>query len=77
MQCCQNLLHKDNRWQTPLHLATYHEHANCITTLIKEGADVNQKGNQWWTPLHLAAKYGYADCISVLINKGGHCKPTK
>jgi ankyrin repeat protein len=45
---------KDNNGRTPLHSASWNDHANCVRILLDAGADLNLKDNLGRTPFELA-----------------------
>nr|CAB3221735.1 ankyrin repeat domain-containing protein 11 [Phallusia mammillata] len=66
-------VHKRNeRGETPLHLATIRGDLNAITELIKQGADINVQDYAGWTPLHEACNHGYHDIAKYLLESGAN-----
>ena len=61
---------KDNKGQTPLHLAAEFGQKEVAVLLIINGADVNAKTQIGVTALHGAATQGYSKIIELLISKG-------
>jgi ankyrin repeat protein len=55
---------------TPLHLAAFIGHKECIELLIMKGRDVNVKDIKDITPLHAVANNGQVDCLRVLLDNG-------
>ena len=56
----------------PLHCAILPDRANlaAVTTLVRNGADVNGKDKHLRTPLHRAAQFGHADAVRLLLSLG-------
>lgn len=56
---------------TPLGLAVFHGHYECVRTMLEKGVDVNQRsmahGN---TAVHIAAFHGHAEIVRLLIEHG-------
>ncbi|UCE60993.1 MAG: ankyrin repeat domain-containing protein [Phycisphaerales bacterium] len=61
---------KDDREQTPLHLAARFGHREVVAYLIAKGADVNAQTDKGRTPLHLASVSGHDETIEILIMSG-------
>ena len=59
-----------NNHQTPLHLASWNGHHQCIELLLDRHADINALTIDNYTPLHYASSNGHHQCIEVLID---HC----
>eukprot|EP01102_Stenamoeba_stenopodia_P008171 TRINITY_DN2329_c0_g1_i1.p1 TRINITY_DN2329_c0_g1~~TRINITY_DN2329_c0_g1_i1.p1 ORF type:complete len:1416 (-),score=301.38 TRINITY_DN2329_c0_g1_i1:218-4465(-) len=56
---------------TPIHLACYFGHVECIKLLLEKDADlINCRNGAGMTPLHTAAKVGKEECLAILIEKG-------
>jgi len=62
-----NLLIKDTRDKTPLHLAVENGHAPAVQLLIENGADVNAKIGVNVTPLYLTSSI---DVAKILLDNG-------
>lgn len=70
---CLELLHtkfgvdclraKDSRNRTPLHLAAWHGHADCVRFLLDNGGDVEAKDEIGRSPLISAAQNGQSQVI--------------
>uniref|UniRef100_A0A8C6MBD5 Ankyrin repeat domain 12 n=1 Tax=Nothobranchius furzeri TaxID=105023 RepID=A0A8C6MBD5_NOTFU len=61
---------RNERGETPLHMAAIRGDAKQVKELISLGADVNVKDFAGWTPLHEACNLGYYDVAKVLIAAG-------
>ncbi|KAM6948366.1 ankyrin repeat domain-containing protein 12 [Aplochiton taeniatus] len=61
---------RNERGETPLHMAAIRGDAKLVKELISLGADVNVKDFAGWTPLHEACNLGYYDVAKVLIGAG-------
>ncbi|XP_069492865.1 ankyrin repeat domain-containing protein 10 isoform X2 [Ambystoma mexicanum] len=56
--------------QTPVHIAAFGGHPQCLIWLIQAGANVNKQDYVGETPIHKAARAGSMDCISALVTHG-------
>ncbi|WP_353280593.1 ankyrin repeat domain-containing protein [Wolbachia endosymbiont (group B) of Silvanus unidentatus] len=63
---------RDNRGNTPLHLAVLADKLQVVEKLIEGGADVNAKNNHGATPLHWAALNQNVNIVEKLIEKGAN-----
>ncbi|XP_052318926.1 ankyrin repeat domain-containing protein 12-like isoform X3 [Oncorhynchus keta] len=61
---------RNERGETPLHMAAIRGDAKHVKELISLRADVNIKDFAGWTPLHEACNLGYYDVAKVLIAAG-------
>ncbi|XP_051983665.1 ankyrin repeat domain-containing protein 12-like isoform X2 [Xyrauchen texanus] len=61
---------RNERGETPLHMAAIRGEVKQVKELISLGADVNVKDFAGWTPLHEACNLGYYDVAKVLIGAG-------
>nr|XP_057917458.1 ankyrin repeat domain-containing protein 12 isoform X2 [Doryrhamphus excisus] len=61
---------RNERGETPLHMAAIRGDVKQVRELISLGADVNVKDFAGWTPLHEACNLGYYDVAKVLIAAG-------
>ncbi|XP_077078212.1 ankyrin repeat domain-containing protein 12 isoform X2 [Siphateles boraxobius] len=61
---------RNERGETPLHMAAIRGDVKLVKELIGLGADVNVKDFAGWTPLHEACNLGYYDVAKVLIGAG-------
>ncbi|NP_956444.2 ankyrin repeat domain-containing protein 12 [Danio rerio] len=61
---------RNERGETPLHMAAIRGDVKQVKELIGLGADVNVKDFAGWTPLHEACNLGYYDVAKVLIGAG-------
>lgn len=55
-----------------LYSASLQGHANIVTLLIREGADVNHRTGTYKTALHAAAYKGHKDVVEILIGAGAN-----
>ena len=68
LQGWQRFIHgRDPQGLTPLHLTAVNGCTECLTLLLRQGADSNVTNNQGWTPLHLAVCANQPDCVDVLL----------
>ncbi|WP_264719450.1 MULTISPECIES: ankyrin repeat domain-containing protein [unclassified Wolbachia] len=63
---------RDNRGNTPLHLAVLADKLQVVEKLIERGADINAKNNHGATPLHWAALNQNVSIVEKLIEKGAN-----
>lgn len=74
------IMHKDENGDTPLHIAARHGNITAIEAFKKAGADINSKNNKGNTPLHMAIIHGHSDCINLFFEnnqsevKGQHSR---
>ncbi|KAL1281053.1 hypothetical protein QQF64_015653 [Cirrhinus molitorella] len=61
---------RNERGETPLHMAAIRGDVKQVKELIGLGADVSVKDFAGWTPLHEACNLGYYDVAKVLIGAG-------
>ncbi|XP_069469495.1 ankyrin repeat domain-containing protein 12 isoform X2 [Ambystoma mexicanum] len=61
---------RNERGETPLHMAAIRGDVTQVKELIRLGANVNVKDFAGWTPLHEACNMGYYDIAKVLIAAG-------
>ncbi|XP_072903414.1 ankyrin repeat domain-containing protein 12 isoform X1 [Hemitrygon akajei] len=61
---------RNERGETPLHMAAIRGETKQVKELISQGADVNVKDFAGWTPLHEACNLGYYDVAKQLILAG-------
>ncbi|XP_025903067.1 ankyrin repeat domain-containing protein 12 [Nothoprocta perdicaria] len=61
---------RNERGETPLHMAAIRGDVKQVKELISMGANVNVKDFAGWTPLHEACNVGYYDVAKVLIAAG-------
>ncbi|XP_054237847.1 ankyrin repeat domain-containing protein 12 [Indicator indicator] len=61
---------RNERGETPLHMAAIRGDVKQVKELIRLGANVNVKDFAGWTPLHEACNVGYYDVAKVLIAAG-------
>ncbi|QTP61616.1 ankyrin repeat domain-containing protein [Wolbachia endosymbiont of Wiebesia pumilae] len=62
---------RNNRGETPLHLAAFLGKRKNVKALIEKGAEVNAKSNNKAVPLHLACLAGRKGTIEELMKAGG------
>ncbi|XP_069885750.1 ankyrin repeat domain-containing protein 12 isoform X1 [Dipodomys merriami] len=61
---------RNERGETPLHMAAIRGDVKQVKELISLGANVNVKDFAGWTPLHEACNVGYYDVAKILIAAG-------
>lgn len=61
---------RNERGETPLHMAAIRGDVAQVKELIRLGANVNVKDFAGWTPLHEACNLGYCEIAKVLIAAG-------
>lgn len=61
---------RNNKQQTPLHLAAKEDRCQVVELLIHHGADVESKDRRGKTPLQYASVNGESDTVEMLL-KGG------
>ncbi|NP_001123694.2 ankyrin repeat domain-containing protein 12 [Xenopus tropicalis] len=61
---------RNERGETPLHMAAIRGDISQVKELIRMGANVNVKDFAGWTPLHEACNMGFYDVAKVLIAAG-------
>jgi ankyrin repeat protein len=70
--CFNNM---NNHLCETLHQALRDGHLECITTLLDQGADVNESFseiNDGLTLLHLATRFGHSNCVRILLDYGAN-----
>lgn len=61
----------DGHGNTPLHWAAFKNETECVSLLLKFGADANARAHpSGWTPLHDAAYSNSKESIELLLNAG-------
>ncbi|XP_071957304.1 uncharacterized protein [Antedon mediterranea] len=63
---------RNERGETPLHLAAIKGDVEMTKTLIKQGAEVNVQDFAKWTPLHEACNHGSYEVAKVLLKAGAY-----
>ena len=67
---------KDEKNNTPLHLAALNGHIKVVKNLIENGADINAKNINDDTPLHISARNGHSVITDMLIERGANVNVT-
>jgi len=63
--------HRDSDGYTPLHRASYSDHAKMAKLLLKRGADITAATSEdLWHPLHSACRWNAASCVEILLAWG-------
>lgn len=60
----------DSDGYTPLHRASYGNHAEVVGYLLQNGANVSAQTNMLWQPLHSACQWNNTKCALCLIQNG-------
>jgi ankyrin repeat protein len=55
---------------TPLHVAAFNGHSECVKFLVGSGVDVNARDNEGWTALSQARDQGYPEIVEWLKKNG-------
>ncbi|XP_065828708.1 uncharacterized protein [Oscarella lobularis] len=64
-------IHKRNeRGETPLHVACIRGDSDAVQKLIEQGAQINCGDHAGWTPLHEAANHGHGEIVRILLENG-------
>jgi len=66
---------RNERGETPLHLATIKGDITQMQELLKQGADINIADYAGWTPLHEACNLGLFDAAQFLLSSGADPNP--
>ncbi|XP_064096218.1 oxysterol-binding protein-related protein 1-like isoform X2 [Macrobrachium nipponense] len=61
---------KINQGWTPLHLSSYFGHKDCVETLLRHGAAIDELNDAGDTPLHKAALTNREDVVLLLLEHG-------
>ena len=64
-------LKPDRSDRKPLHYAAKKGNAEMVKTLVRKGANVNDKDNKGYTPLHFACAKGNPETVKILLEFGG------
>ena len=65
-----DVLARDNRHKTPLHVAAEKGQTDTVSYLLNQGADVNSRDEDGLIALYYSLKGGHATTAKVLIDKG-------
>lgn len=63
---------QDNHMLTPLSLAAFEGHLDCVKTLLDHRAAVEARGPNNKTPLFFAASEGHAEVVKLLLDHGAN-----
>ena len=67
-----------NAWgKTALHAAAYRGHADMVSLLLEEGADLEMKGKDGETALYLAAEQKHERTVQILLKAGAKLETEK
>ncbi|KAL8575935.1 hypothetical protein ACOMHN_027333 [Nucella lapillus] len=61
---------KNEKGETPLHVACINGNLKRVRTLLAEGHPVNVRDHCGWTPLHEAANHNFVAVVEVLLDSG-------
>ena len=61
---------RDPSFFTPLHLACFNGHVDCVELLLYSGADGSRKSVDLYTPLHVCGLRGQEGCAKALLEDG-------
>lgn len=72
---------KNEKGETPLHVAAINGNVSLVKRLIEQGHRVDVKDYSGWTPLHEACNHGHIEVVKVLLDNkapindrgGAHC----
>ncbi|XP_014276725.1 tonsoku-like protein [Halyomorpha halys] len=72
---------KNEKGETPLHVASINGNVSLVKRLIEQGHRVDVKDYSGWTPLHEACNHGHIEVVKVLLDNkapindrgGAHC----
>ena len=60
---------RGGKWVTPMHVAASAGHADVLSSLLENGADVDVQGRSDLTPLYPASRYGNLEAVQVLLDR--------
>ena len=60
---------RGGKWVTPMHAAASAGHADVLSSLLENGADVDVQGSSDLTPLYPASRYGNLEAVQVLLDR--------
>ncbi|KAJ8255214.1 hypothetical protein GJAV_G00202370 [Gymnothorax javanicus] len=63
-------LRRNQKGETPLHLAAIKGDVEAVKELLDQGADPNLKDHAGWTPLHEACNLGHLGVVEALLQQG-------
>ncbi|KAL5467546.1 hypothetical protein EMCRGX_G031794 [Ephydatia muelleri] len=63
---------RNERGETPLHVACIKGDLKQVTALVGQGAEINATDNACWTPLHEACNHGHVQVVIYLLEKGAN-----
>ncbi|KFO73737.1 Putative ankyrin repeat domain-containing protein 31, partial [Cuculus canorus] len=61
---------RNEKGETPLHVAARRGDLSLVKTLISSGISVNEQDNAGWTPIHEASNGGFTEVILELLKAG-------
>ena len=60
---------KAKNQRTPLHVACIRGRAEILKSLLKAGANHDEKDFEGNTPCHMISQYGHTECLQILLEK--------
>ncbi|KAK7590065.1 hypothetical protein V9T40_001678 [Parthenolecanium corni] len=67
-----NLTRRNEKGETPLHVASAKGNITLIKSLIQQGHPVNIPDAAGWSPLHEASNHGQVEAVRILIEHGAN-----